>query len=124
MVCNNHKCDHPGSHVAPKLARAVERHFDHTEESRNGLRDKNDIDPLPWPHELGLHILNPVTKSPRFWPWPQKDWLFNKKALDAVNIVTFMQDLLNKSGELWTDSDNEFYQAIHKEPEVITKWAQ
>ena len=78
---------------------------------------------MPWPHELGLHILNPVTKTPEFWPWPQKDWLFNKPALDAVSIVTYMQSLLEKSDELWTDNDNEFYQAIHKKPEEA-EWAQ
>ena len=118
MVNNNHKRHYSRSYVTPKLAKAVERHFDHVKEKHNGQRHKDEVDPLPWPHELGLHILNPATKTPRFWPWPNKDWTFNKKALDAISIVNYMQSLLEKPGELWTDGDNEFYQAIHAEPEV------
>ena len=66
-----------------------------------------------------MSIIDPATNSPGFWPWPTRDWLFNKPALDAINIVSFMQRLLKKSGELWTDNDNEFYRAIHTKPEVV-----
>ena len=109
MVSYDNQSDHPRGYVTPKLARAVERNHDHLAEVRNGQRHKDNVDPLPWPHELGLHILDPMTKAPKFWPWPQKDWLFNKPALDAVTIVVFMQSLMKKSGEVWTDEDNKFY---------------
>ena len=119
MVYHNNECHNSRSDHAPKLAKAVERNYDHVKEAQNGQRHEDNIDPLPWPHELGLHIIDPATKQPAFWPWPQKNWLFNKPALDAINIVFFMQGLLKKSDELWTDSDNKFYRAIHMKPEVI-----
>ena len=73
---------------------------------------------MPWPYELGLQILDPYTNMPKFWPWPNRDWLFNKPALDAVAIVHHMNRLMQKSGELWTDDDNKFYKEIHKKPEA------
>lgn len=84
----------------------------------DGHRDEEHVDPMPWPHELGLYINDPRTNLPRFWPWPNKDWLFNKHALDAVSTVVYMERLLKKSGEMWTESDNAFYKAIYAEPEV------
>ena len=117
MVCHGDQPHSSRGYFTPKLAKAVERNYDHVKEVQNGQRHKNDVDPLPWPHELGLHILDPMTKTPNFWPWPNKNWLFNKPALDAIGIVVFMQGLMKKSGELWTEYDNEFYRTIHAEPE-------
>jgi hypothetical protein len=73
---------------------------------------------MPWPYELGLHILDFQTNTPKFWPWPKKDWLYNRPALDAVSMVFYMKSLMKKSDELWTKEDNKFYTSLHAKPEV------
>ena len=72
---------------------------------------------MPWPWEMGHHIIDPLTFRPHFWPWPNENWSFNKFALDAMQIVYSMKNLMEKQPEMWTPQDDNFYKAVVEEAE-------
>jgi hypothetical protein len=63
---------------------------------------------------MSNYCLDPTTGGIARWPWPQKDWLFNSHAIDAIRTVEFMKKLLEKQPELWTASEDEFYLATRE----------
>jgi len=74
---------------------------------------------MPWPHELGLYCSDPFTGAPVLWPWPKEDWLYNQFPLDAMRIVHYMKDLMDRDANLWTPDEDAFYAEIYGEKENV-----
>lgn len=68
---------------------------------------------------MALHMLDAQTLRPRFWPWPQRSWSFNKHALEAMQTCVFAEQVIKKQPELWTpDEDNFVTEVINSSAEV------
>jgi len=56
------------------------------------------------------------------WPWPQRDWRYNKSAIDAINSCQHMKKLMEKQPELWTTEEDDFFLEVQELAEERSKY--
>ena len=104
------------------MAKAVERHFDTRKLAIDGHIPESEIEPMPWPYEMGRNIFDANSFKFLFLPWPTKGWQYNSNVMDCIQIVYYMKLLLEKDPDLWTPEQDRFYKNMHKLSKEFAVW--
>lgn len=96
------------------MARAAELRANSIAAHRKGEIEEHEILPKTWPQQMARYVIDPQTGFAINWPWPNKDWSYNAHAIEAIYIVRYMDNLLEKHASQWTPEDDRFYMAIEE----------
>lgn len=64
--------------------------------------------------ELHDHLADHFSGGFRFWPFPNKDYLYNAPILQTINAARMLEEMYKKNPQAWNKKEDEMFTLIER----------